>query len=451
MQYSIKLEEAYNKNNIDEFINIINEYKREKIHFNYSLIFSYVEKYIQDRKFDEVCKILKVLESEMNKYDIAKKICLFYFYAYNSKEAERIYFNKYCPINDKCLLVDIYLREGKIKQAREIINKVLQNKSYTNKKIYELKEKIDNYYKYNSFIETDYSSFSNSGKKLEKGHMIYLKHSPNRNNYGDYKSAIRPYLIWNIDGEKIYLYPLTTQCNKKDYIIFKKRYPNIDQDVTIKNNICTTTFDNVLSVYNKLSNEELEKLFKTIFNAIRYGQRSKVKENEAFIKFYGGQPKIGNVIEYINPVTREKIYYFVLDINSKEYRVVEVDLEKSLIKYDTVKNIRKDNIIFEIITLSEEQINIFLSQFSEKKESDDLSWKKVKVKGIKYIVIKEKNNICYCLNELYSPSYVQCIEINKDDIESVDEVVSKEEMVYIRKLLKQSDVNKGKKKVKIIY
>ena len=140
-----------------------------------------------------------------------------------------------------------------------------------------------------------------------------------------------------------------------------------------------------------------------------------------------------------------------MDINYKEYRVVEVDLEKSLIKYDTVKNIRKDNIIFEIITLSEEQINIFLSQFSEKKESDDLSWKKVKVKGIKYIVIKEKNNICYCLNELYSPSYVQCIEINKDDIESVDEVVSKEEMVYIRKLLKQSDVNKGKKKVKIIY
>ena len=54
---------------------------------------------------------------------------------------------------------------------------------------------------------------------------------------------------------------------------------------------------------------------------------------------------------------------------------------------------------------------------------------------------------------MYSPSYVQCIEINKDNIDSTDEELTYDEIVYIRKLLRQTDTKNGvaKKIKKIVY
>ena len=310
----------------------------------------------------------------------------------------------------------------------------------------ELKNIIYNNYKYNSFIKTEYKSFIENGNKLQKGHIVYLKNSPSRIHYGDYKCAIRPYLIWNIQDETIYLFPLTTQCNKKTFIISKKKYPNNTQDMAVVNNTCKTTKDNILAIYSKLFNEDFNNILKNIFNSYRYGYRSIIKENEEFIKYYSGEPETFDIIEYINPSTREKLYYFIVEINDTVYKGIEIDVEKNLIVDKTIKKIKKNQAIFKIIKPSQEQLSILSSQI---KETNTLSWKKVKSKGIKYICLTEENNICYCINEMYSPSYVQCIEINKDNIDSTDEELTYDEIVYIRKLLRQTDTkNRVAKKIK---
>lgn len=450
MQYKNMLEHAYKRNDINDFINIVDNYIKKLNHFNYDIVFNYVELFIQDRKYDEACKVLKILESKIYKYDIVKKICILYFYAYNSKEAERIYFNKFYPINDTCLLVEIYLHEGKINKANKVVTYALKNGINNYKKLLILKNKIDNYYKYNSFIETDYSSFKENGCKLQKGHIVYLKNSPNRVIYGDYKSDKRPYLIWKIEKENVYMFPLTTKCKEKSYVIYKKKYPNNDEDVTLISNMCQTTTDNILSVYSKLSNNDFEKIIKTMFNSIYFGYRSKINENKDFINYYVGEPQIGNIVEYISVDNKEKKYYFIIEITDVDYKVVEVDIENNVLVSNNIKKIKKSKAIHNIINISKECSNGYLKKIAEIKKEGNLSWRKISFQGINYIVLMENDNVCYCINQLYSSSYIECCEIDKSKIDTIGEKLTKDEIMYIRKILIHSDINKVfKKKIKI--
>ena len=121
-------------------------------------------------------------------------------------------------------------------------------------------------------------------------------------------------------------------------------------------------------------------------------------------------------------------------------------LDKIIFKLQLIIN-------YKLTHISEDQINKYLEQLEEQNKIDDLSWKKVISKNIKYIVLTEVDDICYCINDVYSTSYIQCIEINKEDIDCIVEELTKEEILRIRELLKQSDTKNGvKKKIKeIIY
>lgn len=67
-----------------------------------------------------------------------------------------------------------------------------------------------------------------------------------------------------------------------------------------------------------------------------------------------------------------------------------------------------------------------------------------------YIVLMENDNVCYCINQLYSSSYIECCEIDKSKIDTIGEKLTKDEIIYIRKILIHSDINKVfKKKIKI--
>ena len=73
-----------------------------------------------------------------------------------------------------------------------------------------------------------------------------------------------------------------------------------------------------------------------------------------------------------------------------------------------------------------------ISSYEEQNKIDDLPRKKVISKNIKYIVLTEVDDICYCINDVYSPSYIQCIEINKEDIDCIVEELTKEEILRIK-------------------
>ena len=171
------------------------------------------------------------------------------------------------------------------------------------------------------------------------------------------------------------------------------------------------------------------------------------------MNFYVGEPKKYNIIKYLDQNLKKIKYYLVMDVVNYGYDVVEVDISENKIIDFNVKKFKKDKGIYKILKISSEQKDNYLEQINKNKELNDLSWKKVLSKNIKYIVLTEVDGICYCINDAYSPSYIQCIEINKEDIDCIVEELTKEEILRIRKLLKQSDTKNGvKKKIKeLIY
>ena len=451
-----KLIESYKNNDLKTFFVLMDEYMQLGFGLDFEMILGYVKMLIKNRKYDEAYLILKSLEKDVDKYDIAEELCDAYIYCFKPHDAYNLYNSSEKEFKDKSLLIKIYLLEGKVRKAKEVLEQVLREglPTYKRKEILECRSKIINYYQKGQFIETEYSCFIKNGNKLEEGHIVYLKSRPKRIlcSLGDQKADRRPYMIWKIDGNDVYMFQVSTKCREKDYKLYAHNNYNCSQDRKIKDNVCHTTLDNILSVQDKVRDDDYKIIMKKTVKSLCLGKHAKVGESLDFMNYYVGEPKKYNIIEYIDSM-RDMKYYLVMDVANYGYNVVEVDIKKNKIIDFKMKKLKKDKGIFKIMRISEDQINKYLEQLEEQNKLDDLSWKKVISKNIKYIVLTEVNGICYCINDAYSPSYIQCIEINKEDIDCIVEELTKEEILRIRKLLKQSDTKNGvKKKIKeIIY
>ena len=124
-------------------------------------------------------------------------------------------------VNNKILLLRIYLLEGRVEDVKKVMDELLKDNSYQfdQKIISKYKIMIDNNLKYGSFIETEYSCFIENGNKLEGGYIVFLKSTPlvEDKDYGDLKANYRPYMIWKIEDNDVYLFPLDLNYNDSDY------------------------------------------------------------------------------------------------------------------------------------------------------------------------------------------------------------------------------------------
>lgn len=449
-----KLIEAYKNNDLVNYLKYMDEYIKLGYGFDFETILCYTKIISSKRKYDEAYKILQLLENQVNKYDIATEICKEYIYCYKPVDAYRLYNSKNITFEDKSLLIRMLLLHGKVEEAEDILNKISREKLsfHERKKIEEYKLEIQNYHEFGSFIETEYSCFLQNGNKLEKGHIVFLKNRPASivSNQDDEKASKRPYLIWKIDGDSVYMFPVESQCSRKDIILSKDKYHNSFQDRKIKDSMCQTTLNNILTVKDKVLAKDFKKILDNSFKTLYFGDRRQHDESFEFMRYYLGSVDEYDIIEYVDVKTRESRYYFVIDDMNFEYKAVEVDInENKVIDYE----VKKVKDIFRIIKIEDKQKKNYIQQINDNKKKKSLSWKKVISKNIKYIVLTEVNGICYCINDAYSPSYIQCIEINKEDIDCIVEEVTKEEILRIRELLKQSDTKNGvKKKIKeLIY
>lgn len=450
-----KLIQTYKNYDFDVYLQFIDEYMEKGYGFDYDMILSYAKALRKTRKFDKAYFILKSLEKQVNKYDIAEELIKEYLFCFKPDDALILYNSRVKDFKDKSILIKIYLLQGKVKEAKEVLEKLLNggliNKD--DKKIRKYQSDINNYYKYGSFIETEYLSFIKNGNKLEEGHVVFLKNSPVSflSNFNDDKAAKRPYLIWKIDGNKVYMFPMKNKCNSEDFIISKEKYHNSYQDRTIKDSMCITNFNNILTVKDKLYDEDYKLIINRAFKTLYFGDQRQLNESLEFMKHYIGDISNYDIIEYIDLKTRENKYYLVIEIINLDFKVVEVNLKENIVLDYEIKNFNKYKGIFNIIKIPEDQKKKYLEQIenNNSNKKNDLSWKRVISKKAKYIVLTESDGICYCINNVYSPSYIQCTEILKEDIDYVYESLDKEEILRIRTLLRQTDTKNGvKKKIK---
>lgn len=196
-----KTNKAFKKGNLKEYLEVLNKYIAENKIITYNTIHNLVELYILNRDFDQAYKIIQTLEEQLNNYNIADRLAHLYFYCFKPKDAERVYFAKN-DVNNKKLLIEIYLRQGRIIDAKKIIDEEL-SKGNQYSSIQKYKKMIDNYIKYGSFIETEYNCFIENGNRLEPGHIVFLKHKPltTVTDFDDLKVTERPYMVWKIEND----------------------------------------------------------------------------------------------------------------------------------------------------------------------------------------------------------------------------------------------------------
>ena len=372
-----KMISDYKNNNYKELIDKIHSYLNKGYAVDYDIVRFYIKTLIRIRYYDKAYELIKWLETYIDRYpSIANDILYLYFYCFKPKDAERI-LNKYHPSINIETMIRIYLLQGKVKEAEEIID----NYPLENKNTLYLKRMIYNHKNYNAYIETTYESFIENGNELEEGHIIYLKHKPTDSEEidTDEKAANRPYMIWKIDKNKLYLFPVTTTRKPGLYILYYQKYPNSIGDRTIKDHSCTTTIDNVLSICDKVLPEDLRIILQDIYNRLYLRKDNKDRiNNEEFMKQYHTNIDINSIILIVNQETHITKYYFVIDKKETYYRIIEVDESLNIIS-NQIELFNEDQLFHKPKRLTEEEINRIKKQIppSLLTSSDDPITKKL--------------------------------------------------------------------------
>ena len=431
--------EAYYNNDYKRYIELFDDYILEGYGVDSTMISYYITVLIRIRKFDDAYKLIQEMEKYIGDYDISDDIARLYLYCFKPEDTRRVLFNTYEDI-DLNLLVRAYLLEGKIEEAERIVNKCLEiNPSDIN--MLKSKIKIDNHKNKNAFIETEYSCFLANGNQLEKGHIVFLKNNPTTDYkvMEDEKLANRPYMIWKVENDKLFLFPVTTKCKDSFYKLYSQNYPNSIGDRVIKSNFFYTDISNVLTVEDKGLDIAFYNIAGLLVRSIYFGCcKEDKKACSIFLKDCIGDVNMFDVLEVVDPSSRKHSFYYVIDSNYDDhYDVVEINYNNLEVISMKKERFSKARFIYKKHTLEEVKQRKILSQLPKTVTRRSICGSNVIIDGIKYIIVYDRNEHCVCVNAGYTSSYVNPIVIDKSKISEVLDYINTEELCYIRKLVEE--------------
>ena len=433
---------SYYCHNYEYCIILFNKYLKYKCGIDYKLIYCYIISLINLRRFDEAYEEVKWLEKNNAHPNVNFDIFTFYLFCFKPEDALRVLNAGNINISNKSYVVKAYLLQGRIEEAKKLIVDYL-NEGF-DLEVRKLWFQICNHENKGAFIEMDYESFTNKGNELEPGHIIYLKQSPESLTTieNDPKSATRPYMIWKCVGEKVYLFPVSTSKKKDTYVLYAQKYPNSVGDRIIKSNLCSTSKSNILSVYDKVREEDLNVIFTNIYNAIYLNRTRDTRDaNYEFLKEFHHEVTPNMIIVLADQNTGERKYFFVIDTTDDYYKLVEIDANDHVIS-DKVEMFRKDRLFYKGIRIPEEKALEIREELPKNLTVSSFVGARIEYFGSKYIVLEEKNDDCLCIEALYSPSYISIKIIKKRDIKDTFGYLSEEEVENLKGMV-QRNAKKG--------
>lgn len=440
-----KVYSFYNNKQYDKFLDAFEEYLKNGYGIEDTLIGCYIHALIATQKFDKAYKILKALEKDVEKFDSYEALAGLYVKCYKPKEAERLFTMKKTPIHDYLNLIKIKLLEGEIKEAQEILNSWLKIETDPGmlKRLRSYEQIINNHLEKGAYIESEYECFKEKGNFLEPGHIVYLKNNPkSENRIEDPKILKRPYMIWKIEEGIIYIFPVSTQEREKTYKLYKQKYPNSIGDRIIKYSLYYAKEEDILSVQDKVLDRDFEIILDNLYQASYFSTKESKKQNKYFMQEYIGEIQKYDVIKEITQGTViRNNYHLVLDVEEDHYRTIEIDYKNRKIIGVKSEKYSKKRLIYDVIKPNEEAKEELIKGLSELVTSKSLVGKKVIANNVRYIVVEEDKENYLCIDEIYSPSYINVEAVNKDDIRTITGEVSEEELDKIKNLISLSGYN----------
>ena len=365
------LDEAYEKGNYALYVKLFNDYLKEGKDFGIRAYIQYIGILTRLKKFDEATNLLKRLEDRAKKDHLENTFAKLYTYAFKPIEAERILQHKETfNYSDYYLLSKIYLMQGDLKNAKICAKKCINTCTQDNfawQKSKEILNKINNNIYRNAYIECEYECFKKNGNVLSPGHIVFLKENVDSINgiepEIDEKSAIRPYMIWKIDNEKLYMFPVATKrYNEKNHVLFRQDYPNNKGDRIIKNNLCISKESNILSVQDKVLEKDYYEILKCIFRETYFSKNETEKAaKNIFMREFIGEVKEKNILFCVNIRTNESYAYYVNNVYENEYLVFPYNYHEKVIDSNPII-ISRDYPILKVINTTQEEIDIIENQ-----------------------------------------------------------------------------------------
>ena len=363
----------------------------------YYSVFDMIIKYIDCCKEDKVNELL-----ENNMFSIYE---IFYI-------ARRCYFN---GIYDKSLELFKYFVEN-------------SNSEFKNGSALEYIRKIE-LYKENSklFLDVSYSYFKSMGCKLEPGYIIcvdkVLDYYKENEFNDDPKISKRPYMVWRIEGNKIYAFPISTQVKReKDDILKKEDYPvrNFDR-VALTGMVCLREND-VLTVIDKVNKEDYQEIINALYRSVCCMKDVPKVATQYFVKKMTEELVVleNDVIVVRDIQKKKQKYYYVIekDKNRNKYKVIELEHEYKDFKIRDMKlsEISMKTPVLSIIKLDKKQIHKIKKEIPINFKNVDLSGSIIKYNGINLELMLDEKEFYVCINRSlsYPPSYYKIIFIDKN-------------------------------------
>ena len=435
------LRKLYNEKNYDAFFIKLNEYINRGYAIDYDLLGLYFLCLLKSRKYDELYTICNNLLKITTDKDIIINLAWYISRTGRASEAEEILLSiDKLPINGLYKLGKIYFSEGKLTEAYDCFEKV-SLKSVDKKCIEDSKMHMDKISKMklsDSLPEIYYDSFVKSGKSIEVGNIVNLKkldsikiYAKTNSNFTNHNLS---YLVWKVDGSKVYLFPLTTIRNKNT---IKISYFNSKFNSYVIPNICSTNIDNIYSVKDKISNKIVECIVDNVLylNNIHDFNELINENGDVYIDKSNNSANLYDLIETNNIINNEKHNYFVVGVNDNYYQVIEVyDLNYGIIS-SKIMYINKDE-VSRVVALRDEQKNFLINIFNNKNKELRIG-SVIMYNGVRKLIINKQDNNYICIDyPLSNPDNIIFYKVNMLLDFNFEFEVSNEYLSYIENLTK---------------
>lgn len=432
-----------NKNsNYTRVILLFDKYLKDNNTISYDLLSIYQEALMKTGKKEEEINVLLKLKNTTRSQVYNIRLINLYLDLNKINEAIDVIDN-----DDKLkyyLLGKIFFLRGEHSKSLKMFEEYLNNKITDINYFYNTKDyinRINKHIKDNTFTEIYYDKFREQGNKLMPGYIIYSDKIGNKCNLTeanlDPHKKTRPYLIWKVNNEYIYVLPLSTSISKTNYVIKKNDYPNLKNDSTIFENFILLKDEDITSVVEHLSKEDYQNSMRFIYEKVLMLNKESRKTEKLFISNYMKRVKIrdNDIIVYRDNGKNIDSYFFIISSIDYKYEVVQVEKENErfVIKDKNKQSLNKKKPVFNVIKLSDEEKNDLIKQLENAYLVQDLCGKRITTSDKeKFIILYNLKNDYLAVSIPYSSSYSRFKLISKDTKFNIDGQINEEELNNLR-------------------
>ena len=406
------IKNCYYNNDYEEALELLDEYfELENVAITDKILDIYIECLINLGKIDNAKKyislMIEIFPKYYNSYHLGIRYCqckdidkLREIINLDDLHGEDLYYlGKMCYYNqyydEAIMLFNKFLLESKNKnlnnETREYLSKI---RLFSNQK--------------NVFREESFLSFKLNNKNLEPGYVVHVDKVRYREDIDDPKCDKRPYMIWKIDGDKIYCFPIASTINKEyEYILYSKNYPNIGFDRIVKDNLVCISCKDVTKVIDKINDNDYETVIQNIYKSICCSNERK-KRNQLFINsiLKGFNIDTYDILSIYDVILKKRRLYFIIDkdIKNKKYKTIEIKYnngEFEIINYN-INTIPFEEPVLNVIKLVQDIKNKLLEKIPINYKKVNMLGKVVQYDNHELEIMLEEDKYYLCLDRTVS-------------------------------------------------